>query len=291
MPVSMSKRPSFKKWAAAFELQYTTQSGPTGKRLSVREMLANLGRIELARGNVGLLRSNLLRACYLARYAADPKWDRDATIRRRAKNDLALVRGSRDEVESVLTLLAASESVARKAMTCGVSSGGKQPTRIAEEAPSQVAVLRVLLSRLSMGLKELEDPDHTLHISSSDFRYGPFETEISVAEWKHKPANVHETGLIFHLTFVFRFFTCPHVPVGSKIANEIVQPNVAMLKCGSPNAPIVASLVSATFRRKLSSENVRDRLRDLGLGMNRARAGKSELSKRKRSIVKFVGWD
>jgi len=153
--------------------------------------------------------------------------------------------------------------------------------------------LTSLLLDLKDGLLEFQDdPDHPALISSSDFQYGPFEFDFDLnVNLKHKGTKLEEegkniihTGLMFHLTYLFRYFTRQLVPKTSPAffnGDILMLDMVRMIKVGKPYGQHVAALVNAVFNEKYSTRNVKDRLDSL----YKTTPG----SKTKKNPV-FIGW-
>jgi hypothetical protein len=247
-----------------------------------------MAEVRLARGSIEVVRSNILSACFQASIAVNPDTGPEGQRRLAEKTIRNRLGDHRAEVDEVIEFLDQANDMAAKAMSCGIASPGRQPSQISKAGYDNVLALSELLIRYRAGLELVSKIDHPIHIASRDFQYGPFRFNYYIDEWKYKGGDIRHAGLMFHLSYLFRYFTCEYLPQGIECTMQsgLLRFYGPMLECGRPHTEIVSALVDAVFKCNLSPERVRDRLRDLGRG-----ASKGNRRPRSKPQIGFVGWD
>ena len=276
---------SFESWQLAFRKRPAFVAG-TATTLAhtrlVSELLADIEDVPLARRTHAALQHNVLLACYSAELAPDPERDEAANDRARLRSDHKALLPHAQSVRRVLDFATKHREMTEKAMSCSTESN---VGAISSDGQADVEELVRLLSRYGAGLEAVMDVDHPIHIAASDFRYGPFEFDVSVQTWHFKVQDVNSVGLMFHLAYVFRYFTCEDLPenIDAQFRDDtgVLDLHGHMLDCGEPHSELVAPLVNAVFKAKFSAARVRDRLRDL----SRKSKGSHYFNR-----AHFVGW-
>jgi hypothetical protein len=185
-------------------------------------------------------------------------------------------------VKGTLAFLGKHSELAKKAIAVGSRERGAK----APPAGEALLELQELLVQYLSGLEELEDFDHPAHITSADFEYPPFEFWIPIDNWVNKRRNLAQAGLIFHLTYLFRYFTSPTLPehIDARFIDWRFEFYGPMLTgFGKAHAKLVAPLVNAVFQTKYSPVQVRNWLKELTI---RRKSKGSNL----RNPVRFSGW-
>jgi hypothetical protein len=257
----------FDDWQVTFKKKPAfiagTKATPSHKR-AVAEVLADIDGVPLVRGTHTVLRHNALFACYSAQYALHPSADEAANDRARLRAGHKALSQHAETVSRVLDFATKHRAMAEKAMSCSTAPNA---STINPDALAEVEQLVTELSRYAVGLKAVMDVDHPIHITPSDFRYGPFELSVPIETWRFKLKGVNQLGLMFHLVYVCRYFTCQQLPDGieARFDDEtgLLDFYGRMLDCGEPHTDLVAPLVNAVFNTKFSALKVRDRLNDL----------------------------
>jgi hypothetical protein len=294
-------------WAANFKNKHYSAYAADGKLLKKRpisELLEVIKKKPLARGTHDRLVANILHACFMAADAPDPETDEAAEHRKQLTDELNRMRVHKEDVVRVRIYLDDHPDMANRAMAHASPSGAYRRHSVTKSTSSRLNDLRSMLSEYENGLHHLGDSKnlHPAHSSADDFRYGPFELDLDNNDLYNlapKLKDINQTGLIFHLTYLFRYFTTNELPplnieIGKflwaqvEIGREILDVSGIMLSSGRPHADLVAPLVNTVFKSKLSASNVKDRLRDL------YRFSEGTITKAKfpkaRKLPLFVGW-
>jgi hypothetical protein len=173
--------------------------------------------------------------------------------------------------------------MARKAMSVGIAQNDDIEF-ISKIGVKKVREIEHLLEQYRAGLEAVKDFDHPIHLSIDLFCYGPFQWGIPIEKWRFKKQNVLQAGLIFHLSYLFRYFTCAELPepLDARFKGWELEFYGPMLECGAPHTELVAPLVNAVFNTKLTTTQVMHRLKDL----------RRRKSKGSRHINRpaFIGW-
>lgn len=269
--------PSFADWEEQFKKRSAYVSGSPPHMKAVHAVLATFDGVALSRGSHELLRRNALWACYQASHAPDPSEDHPARERRKTREARRALQGHLEEVSNVLAFIERHNDLARTAIEYG-SAGRKAKT-------AELNELRRLLKDYLAGHEEVRDADHPAHVSLSDFLYGPFEFWIPIEKWHFKAKEINQLGLMFHLIYLFRHFTCSKLPgnAEARLIGWELEFHGYMLKCGRPHTELVAPLVNATFKKtKYSPQDVRYRVRELTKAKTKG--------SRYVNSPKFLGW-
>ena len=282
---------TFQDWADEFKHRpasiYDVQ-GNLVKKCLVKDILGNVLKLKLARRDSPKLEQNVLYACFKAATAPPPDEDSAAKHREFFKEQFSLIDSHRQDVARIRDYLADQREMACKAMAHADPPGAQRRHHVTNIVLAEVDDFMKVLSRYETGLTHIADWDHPAHISADDFRYGPFEMHNDLYEMLAKPKNINQTGLMFHLAYLFRYFTShtssiPRIDIG----RDILDVQGEMLSDGRPHHELVAPLVNAVFDLTLSASKVKDRLRDL------VRFTKGSLKPENPLILKhpvFVGW-
>ena len=273
---------SFEKWAESFQNKPAPLYKSIGKKKRVHEVLAEFHGIKLGRPDVATLQRNVLYACYQAKFSRDPNSDAHAKERQAFIDSHKQLPTHFKEVRSVLAYLTQYDGIPRKAMSAAVASAGnKWPvTQVTTGGTRKVEELRGLLGLYLAGLENAKKPPRLYY-----FPIGPLEVSLSRYRWARK-IDMRHIGLMFNLTFLFRYFTAETLPGELDIrdvGHGLLDINGPMLRGGDPHTDLVAPLVNATFEATTyRSEKIRDLLNDL----NRRTSG-AKFPKR----PQFIGWD
>lgn len=258
------------------------------EKCPVAEILKRASLIKLARGTPTRLELNILRACFDAAMAPHPDEDDAAKHRRDFEERFGQLSDHRKDVDRVCAYLVDERAMARKAMTHSGRLGDTSSLSVSTVAGADVDELTKLLLRYKRGLERIGDFDHPAHISEEDFRYGPFELHDALYKLLAKPKGINQTGLMFHLAYLFRYFTSQAQPPSHvEIGRDILDVHGVMLSKGRPHHELVAALVNAVFKTKLSAHNVKDRLRDL---YRFSKGSHKPSSPRAVKHTRFLGW-
>lgn len=274
---SISDPAEFQAWIKAFK-------GKTGwvcpskapksdaKKRPISETLQSIANnIAPQRGSAATLELNLLYACFLTSRAPAPEQDVCAETRRELATEQADRPKALRALQELQNYLEAQRPTALRAMAQTDDPAVKVSSHATALSAQRLDAMRALLSDFEHGLFEFNvNSDHYALISSSDFCYGPFEFDFDLnTTWKKKGTssddggmNVIHTGLMFHLSYLFRYFTCETLPkTAAFFRNDIlVLDGVRMISVGEPHGAYVAALTNVVFGEKYSSRDVKDRL-------------------------------
>ena len=263
------------KGTAGWVCSAKPQSEP--EKQVVSETLQSISTIQVQRRSAATLELNLLYACYMASKALAPELDINSQVR----NELAAERKCRPQtLKSIAILLDYIQhyrTTASKAIAQTYNSQKKAVHKPTNLSSQKLEALEEILADLEQGLMDFEvDPNHIALISSADFCYGPFEVNFDLnTELKRKATNqgehgmhLNHTGLMFHLTYLFRYFTSNSLTDISALyrffhGDILVLAGVRMIDGGRPYGGHVAALTNAVFKEQYSSSDVKDRLRAL----------------------------
>jgi hypothetical protein len=261
-------------------------------KTSINNILNEISGIPVQRRSTETLELNLLYACFMATRTPAPELDAYAETRK----ELAAEKESRasavKSLSSIQNYIDDHRAIALKAIAQTddpLVKVAPQPTNLSAH---RLESLEKLLIDFEHGLMEFQDdPNHLALISSADFRYGPFEFDFDLnSEWKHKGTklkdegmNMIHTGLMFHLTYLFRYFTGETLPKTAAFfsGDILVLDGVRMIYCGKPYGQHVAALINAVFNEKYPSIAVKNNLDALYKPTPGSKITKNPL---------FVGW-
>jgi hypothetical protein len=279
---SISDTDKFKSWIEQFRniQSFVRPAGSLKKdkdsaiKRPIKETLKAIQDISVRPGLPATLELNLLYACFLASKTPPP----DNDIFAQGRLALRLEREQRPEALSAISTLLdyiSDNSVIVRVATALTDNPkitiAHQPTPLSVK---NFELLQKLLRDLKQGLLELSNPRHPALITSDDFHYGPFEFDFDLnLELKRKGTKKEDlgmhmihTGLMFHLTYLFRYFTSKIKPPRSAAFFDkdiLVLDSVRMIYVGKPYGRLVAALTNAVFKERYSSRDVKDRLDSL----------------------------
>jgi hypothetical protein len=279
---------SFEQWCQHFKGKQVWRFKGEDKEalVSVATLLSNVMAIKLRWGTHGQLVANLLRACHCASLAPDPKNDSYAVERQKIRSDLATIREIRDLVGRILVHLPEHKRLVDVAFKIVPAEKRKAVYASSPVANDEAEDLIPLLHDLHAGLSAISDEQHRIHLKPAIFLCGPFDLDVDVDLHEADIGNINQTGLIFHLAFLFRLFTASKA-TGKSLqvdASGIVAVEGRPLDVGKPHYSLVASLVNATLPpagMHLTPRSAMYRLRDLYRQTKGAKV-------KKRPV--FIGW-
>jgi hypothetical protein len=282
----------FLDWVPLFNARSAAIYGRHRKlvtKRTVNAILAGASKLAVARGTPAQLQANLLYACFRAESAVASGDCAAAEHRKTFEAEFALLKDHHDDVLRARNHLVGHRDMALKAMAHAETSRGSSRQLVDESAIARIDGLRSLLDLYEHGLAEICDFNHVSHISAMDFRCGPFEFDDDLYDDRQTRSDVYETGLMFHLAYLFRYFTSAAPPPSwVDIGGNILDVNGFMLSTGRPHNDLIAPLVNAVFATKMSASAVKDRLRDLNR-FSKGSCKPSALPRPRKSIL-FVGW-
>lgn len=299
-PVNWGGGGKFEQWEAKFRSKFTYVIDRDVKdefvRVPLQPALEKIRKLKVQTKDVQCLEKNLIFACYQASHTKNVD-DYSAANARRNREILLLQMGK--QKESVNNLLAFI-SLNRAAAVGFFNKSRRMPTegRHTVDAPAsdKAEILNSLLAEYKYGLDK--DAVNPVPIGvDAAFSYGPFIFDKEADDIvKREPPNVAELGLMFHLVYLFRYFTTKSAPQASTdtftrhsefVGDELIIQGEMLHGEGSPNYALVAILVNATFNKKYRASDVKLRLKDL-LGPPRNVATKLAGKKR---YIDFAGWE
>lgn len=289
----------FEKWATAFCTKSTYVPDADNKGQLFRESLQHT--LEKIRGmkvwvkDAKCLERNLLYACYQAAHTKQPKEYSAARALHERELLLRQMESQKKIVKGCLAFISRNPDV----VTRFFSGAQKMPTKgrsvVLATAEEKLGMLSGLLNEYDYGLEKDIDIQFPLGVDI-EFRFGPFlfNKEASAIQGREVP-NVVEHGLIFHLVFLFRYFTAESTPrtspdnsMDSEFFGEELRVRGEMLiDGGKPCYAQVAALVNATLNKRFKPKDMSSRLKDLLAQPKRASA---KLAGRK-NYIEFAGWE
>ncbi len=269
---------NFCKWISKFsnKTAYVCTKSDCVK-YAINKTLAELTSIKIKTKDVNILELNILRACYLASEAEMPEKDWRAQNRNELKSFMDSLPIALQNIYLLLNFISSNKSFSAKAFAVTGSDNSKKTNTESPSDYKKLKDLEHLLVDYESGLMDFSsDHDHVALISSSDFIYGPFEFNYDLnSEWKSKGTkssdmgkNIIEAGLMFHLAYLFRYFTMDSPPVipGQVFFDKdeiLLIDSVKMLKDGKPHFHLIANFTNAVFATKYSSRDIKDKLDSL----------------------------
>jgi hypothetical protein len=278
---------AFKSWASAFEkrksfffdLKFENDDGDCPRL--VADVLGDKALLDTKLAPE-LLKRNLLYACFQAEHAMTLGADSTHKLRQEFSTGYSTLGELESSLFAFTDLLDKHPEVIIAALRYldGPLNKADRPAWRYEPNLDPLATLAVLKPaikkiarsyRLSANNKDPNFTDSTL-----DCRAGPFmfynrkENRGHSSGTPRSYGGLVEDGLLFHLTYLFRFFTggTGVTPIPLKLdANDVVVVEGPMIKKGSPHAEIVSFLFNATFRKRyqeaINGRDVADRLKSL----------------------------
>lgn len=270
---------SFNLWVSKSLLTKQSYFCQAGKAKSdatkqpINKVFDNILSIPVTVKTAHILQLNIFRACYLACEAETPDKDIHAQSRTESQDFLTQLPVALESVKSLVDFITRYRYLSAIAIT--ETNNSEQVSTPSDSGFQRLSMLGKLIDDLEAGLLDFKnDNDHIALISGSDFTYGPFDLSIDLnKEWKSKGVssvgegvNIIETGLMFHLTYLFRFFSTENPDQNfTSFFNEniLMLDSVRMIKTGKPQHHLVALIVNAVFDTKYSSTDVKDRLNSI----------------------------
>ena len=289
----------FEKWADVFRTKFTfvTDSDADGKlsRVPLQQTLEKIRRTKVWANDAACLEKNLLYACYQAANTKKPEEYSAARARQGREQLLLQMKSQKKFVKGLIEFISRNPN----AVMGFFSKAQKMPTdgrnMVLATSGEKLTLLTGLLTEYDYGLKKDIDIQFPLGVDT-EFRFGPFlfDKEASEIE-RREPPNIVELGLIFHLVFLFRYFTAESAPgasqnssVNSEFCGDELMVRGQMLNDGGkPCYAYVAALVNATLGKKFHPNDMKLRLKDLLALTDKASA---KLAGRKK-YIEFAGWE
>lgn len=290
----------FDNWAMKFRSKHTyildRDVEDEFVRVSLQPTLETIRKLTVEIKDAHCLEKNLIFACYQASHAKNAD-EYAAAIARKNREILALqMNKQKESVSNLLAFIFRNRTTAvgffNKARRMPIEG------RHAVDAPAsdKVDILNSLLGEYEYGLaKDVVNPV-PIGVDAA-FSYGPFLFDKEATDIvRREPPNVAELGLIFHLVYLFRYFTSKSTRQGStdtfalhsEFFGEELRVQGEMLHAeGKPNYALVAILVNATFNKKYRANDMKLRLKDL-------LAPPSNVAKKlagKKRYIDFAGWE
>lgn len=274
---SISEPQVFYDWVNKF-LNKKTYICPAGQKKAdavkhpIKIIFEKVNSIPVSIKTTKILELNLLRACYLASNATSPELDEGAKTRAELQSFLSSVPDVLSKIKSINSFISEHHNYSLKAYSQTDKSNSGEVRTTSQISLQKLKSLEVLLEDFEAGLIDFNsNADHVALIELTDFRYGPFEFNLDLnKDWKsrgikksNQGVNVLETGLMFNLAYLFRYFSMKTPPLNqfNFFDNDIlVIDSVRMLKDGKPSLHLVAAITNCVFETKYSSRDVKDRL-------------------------------
>lgn len=302
MPIDST---AFKAWASAFEKRSaylgTKEETVDAAKKPIKNTLDELSKLKGEFAS-DLLRLNVIYACYQATMALSHENPGDEH-RTAIDRGLAALKGASGALERVTSLVQQNpETVALALEFTHVDDLKDKTLRVPGGVIDALRILRPALRKLTM-VSQLSksDPHFAFLDTSYDCLDGPFllfnrkEDRTRPSGPRIKYERLVESGLIFHLTYLFRYFTGAKLPShnqGAIIRGDEIAVQGPMLARGKPFQGLVAHLFNATFEvqthaNSITGAQVRQRLKDLNDG------GPGSTEKNFHTAfehVEFAGW-
>jgi hypothetical protein len=277
----------FEHWCQVFRGKQTWRFRDEARdeRVSVATLLSDVMALKLRWGTPEQLVANIVHACYCASKAPDPRNDSNAIERRQIRADISTIREMRDLVGRILAYLPEHRRLVDIAFE-NVPAEKRKAVYASSQVPNDEAGdLIPLMHDLHVGLSAISDERHRIHLKPAILLCGPFNLDVDVDLHESDIGSINQTGLIFHLAFLFRLFTASKA-IGKSLqvdASGIVAVEGRPLDVGKPHFSLVASLVNAALPAgmRLTPRSAMYRLRDL------YRRTKGATFKKRPS---FIGW-
>ncbi len=259
----------------------------------ISQIFERVNEIPLKRGSHQQLELNLLYACYMASKAPPPDLDSSAIARRTFAAEKKVRPSVMIAISKLREYCDAHPQTAKKALAESSLPSPLFNSPVAAAIAYKFDQLKETLAELEAGLVAFEhDVDHIALISSDDFQYGPFEFHRAISDWKNKGTkkedlgkNVIQVGLMFHLTYLFRYFSSPDKTTAPiSLSGDILLLNgVQSIAIGRPYSHLVAALTNAVFKQQFSSGDVKSRLDNLSYVTPGAKT-------QRKAKPLFIGW-
>ncbi|MDD5384545.1 MAG: hypothetical protein PHG89_06665 [Gallionella sp.] len=299
LPVCWGGDDKFEKWAAGFRTKYTyvRDSDAEGKlsRAPLHQTLEQIRRMKVWVGDGACFEKNLIFACYQAAHTKKPEEYAAARARQEREKLLLQLQSQMKHARGVLGFITNNPSTVigcyRKSN--GMPSEGRN--LVLATPDEKMDMLAGLLAEYEYGLAKDAKDELAIGVHCL-FGFGPFLYDKEALDIEKREApNVAELGLIFHLTYLFRYFTAESEPRQSKdntndsgfVGDELRVYGEMLNDGGKPYYAQVAALVNATLGKKFHSDDMKLRLKDLLAPPKRASAKLPG----KKKYIEFAGWE
>jgi hypothetical protein len=240
------------------------------------------------------LEKNLLFACYQAAHTKKPTEYSSARVRRERERMVLQIQSQMKLAKELLGFISANPNTV---IGCYKNTKGmpwKDRDLVLATPEEKLGMLSGLLAEYEYGLEKDAKDELALCVTNS-YGFGPFlyDKEASYVERREKP-NVAELGLIFHLIYLFRYFTAESEPKQSKnnisdsgfFDDKLVVLGEMLDNGGKPCYTQVAALVNTTLNKRYKPADIKLRLKDL---LSPSEKDKSKGYKKK--YIVFAGWE
>lgn len=290
----------FLNWAGHFQQKHTyvhdanTEGGFRFAPLS--ELLSPIKKMRVSERSANTLERNLLYACYQAIHSKEPEDYSTTLLRRKWENTELAISSQQAYVKKLKEFSGNYPDVFVQCFYKGTPH--KVGSGQVDASSRDVAItFQALLDEYAVGLKRVLINSAFAMGPNANFGLGPFayDKEVREIEKRERP-DVITLGLCFHLVYLFRYFTAEHpLPKQDafsatpefygeelKIWGEMLPASV-----GKPHYAIVAALVNACFKSKMSPDDIKLRLKD------QHRPSKKVLAKLagQNRYISFTGWE
>ncbi|WP_157202163.1 hypothetical protein [Massilia sp. Root335] len=206
-------------------------------------------------GSNDMLVSNIEVACYQAQRCPDPRTDALSTERAAWEAAFDTLPGHQMECRNIRAFMIKNRSISESAM----KSGNKK---------EQLDELIELLDAYLLGVQRVSDINHPSNIDIVlDSQFGPliFPSRLLRRRSERPSMDVRVLGLIFNLTYLFRFFSgvTSTRHNSTLLLDERLIIDGPMLRKGQPQYRYVAALVNCVFGSKYNARDVKEKLSDL----------------------------
>lgn len=248
--------PAYTAWVARFRQSLGTVGRAEHQvRAPIRDTLRAVKILPVRTGSAEILVSNIEEACYLAQRCPDPRTDALSTERATWEAAFDTLPVHQAECRNIRAFMAKNRSISESAM----KSGGRK---------GQLNELIEFLDAYLLGVERVSVINHPAHIDIVlDSQFGPLilPSRLLRRRSERPSMNVRVLGLIFNLTYLFRFFSgassARHNSTLLLDGRLII--DGPMLQIGQPRYSYVAALVNCVFGSKYTARDVKEKLSDL----------------------------
>ena len=271
-------------------------------------------KAKISSPTVDLLINNLLYACYQANAALTITTDPAEMRREQFRHGHKLIGELRQGLNDVARLFESYPEVLVAALMYPDAPVGRHDRPAKKYNPSVpvehlVNAIAPAVRKIVQAYKVSQmNEDITFSDHMADCAEGQFLHHHRLANRNSKPGRTKdyrrhvEDGLIFHLTYIFRYFTGgdkdPYCKASISKQGELIVGG-SMIRLGEPNEAAVAHLVNAAMNRKfpkdaITGRDVKERLRGLLKPSKPSENDKltvtDDLRRNPFSDIEFVGW-
>jgi len=270
----------FANWSTVFVKKTTYIGMPKTEcgyeATSVQKVLDSFKEIKLINGNVEMLRRNALYACYQAQRAQRflDEGGIPPSDKLRKENDLGLaaLKKAIDALDQVATLLKKHEDVMILGLGFPNSFLEIEPKKKIGSPSEAYRNTLFCVEKLLAVARKIDHPEFVgllnPYVDDGADPFLLYNRKETRSEASGPKPNVIEVGLIFHLAYLFRYYTGG----GAEQANYIYPRDSGefvfegpMLRGGEPCMDLVTPLFNATFHKvrtkSASTELIRDKLK------------------------------